>query len=197
MTPNEAEHRTATRPTARRTPRWRARTRPVGRRAAGFTVGALLLASCGIGGDASSGFDDLSEAEKSRVAEEYRDCMADGGLEAQVDYSSGLDISVTGGDISEEQMLAVEAACEPILSALDQGQELDPEDEARLADALLEAQKCLADAGYVVSLSDNGINLDSDDQAEGFDEAAYAEQEDECFRQADPELYEKYSPGGG
>lgn len=178
---------------------------------AGALAAALVMAACGsdggggdAGGDGSSAetpsaAGDLSETEKSRIAEEYRDCMAEGGLEATVDYGGdGLGIDIGAGDgISEEEMLATEAACEPILADLDTGgPELSPEEEAELADALLEVQSCLAEEGYVITVDGNGINLNDEDQPADFDEAAYLELEDECLRRAAPELYAKYGPEG-
>jgi len=163
---------------------------------AGALATAALLVSCGASGGGAA--DDLTEAEKSRIAEEYRDCMAEGGLDANVAFDGGdLNIDVGGGDdTTEEQMLATEAGCEPILERLEAGgPQLTPDEEAELADALLEVQKCLADEGYVITIDGSGINVDGDDQPDGFDEAAYADLEDECFREAAPELYAKYGPG--
>ncbi len=158
-----------------------------------------MLAACGDGGGASASSSELSETEKSRIAEEYRDCMAEGGLEATVNFEdNGLGIDVTGEDasITEEEMRATEAACESILIDLDTGPDLSPEEEAQLADATHEVVDCVAKEGYVVSVSEDGmgIELDDADQPEGFDEAVYLEVENECFKQAVPELYAKYGP---
>ncbi len=172
----------------------RPQTRQAQTLAAVGIAATLLLSACGaLPGGGDSAFDDLSEAEKSRVAESYRDCMAEGGLEAQVDYSNGLNIDVNGGDISMEEAMKVEAECEPLLADLDQEFDMTPEQEARLADATAKVQKCLAEDGYVITImTDGGISLDSDDQPAGFDEAAYAAAEEACFREADPELFEEF-----
>lgn len=156
-------------------------------------AGAAILASCGIAGGASAA-SGLSEADKSRLAEEYRDCMAEGGLVGEVSFEGGaINIDVGGGDgIDEEEMLATEAECEKILEDLDGGQEMDPEDEARLIDASADIQRCLGEKGYVVTVVDGGIDLNSDDQGEDFDEAAYLEAEEACFIEVVPDLFEKY-----
>jgi hypothetical protein len=160
-------------------------------------AGAALLASCGVVGGASA-IDELSEAEKSRIAEQYRDCMAEGGLDGRVSFDGGsIDIEVSGSaDINEEEALALEARCEQILEDLDGGQQMDPEDEARFIDASADIQKCLGDKGYIVTIVDGGIDLNSDDQGEDFDEAAYLEAEDECLQEVVPDLYEKYGEDG-
>lgn len=164
--------------------------------AAGLAGVALLLAACNGAGPAAAA-DDLSEADRSRIAEEYRNCMAEGGLDAAVDYDNGLDINVSVDDVSDEQAQVTEAACEPILADLERGYELTPEEEARLADISLEVQKCLADAGYVVEVSpQGGVSLNNNDQAAGFDEAEYAEAEEECFRTAAPDLVADLEKGG-
>lgn len=166
--------------------------RPRFRAAAVAVATALAAASCGIGGaSASSG---LSELQKSRIAEEWRDCMAAGGLtNVELQYDNGIDIGVEIPEgIPEEQVLEIEAGCESILEQLDASFELDPNDQATLIDASADLEKCLADAGYVVTMSDGGVELNSEDQSEGFDEAAYLEVETACYKEIVPELYEKY-----
>lgn len=168
---------------------------------AGAVAAALLLAACGGdgGGASAAGSGELTETEKSRIAEEYRDCMAEGGMDATVNFDGGgLGIDVSGGDdLSQEEMLEFEATCEVILAPLDaSGPQMSPEEEAQLVDAAYAVQKCVAEEGYVVEVSpDGGIGLNSDDQPEGFDEAVYLEVEDACFQEAVPELYAKYGPG--
>ena len=159
-------------------------------------AGAVLLVGCGLQG--ASAIDGLSEADKSRIAEEYRDCMAEGGLDGRVSFDgNSINVDVGAGDgVDEEEMLAVEATCEQILEDLDGGQQMDPEDEARLIDASADIQQCIAEKGYVVTVSGASIDLNSDDQDENFDEAEYLEVEEACFKEVVPELFEKYSEGG-
>lgn len=163
------------------------------RRGAGAVLVALALAASGCvdgGGEPGAG---LSELDKTRIADEWIACMAEGGLTASIDFEGGVSISVSGGESLEED-LAVEAGCEPILSAVDSGLQLDPADEAELADAVLAVQKCLMDQGFEVTVEDDGLGfgVDVEEGDAGFDEAAYAEAEDACFREAAPDLYEKY-----
>ena len=159
-----------------------------------LAVGAL--AACGA--ESPLAGSDLSEAEKSRIAEEWRDCLAADGIRGEIDYSNGLDIGVdVPAGMSEEQVQAVERACESILNDLDAGPELSPEQEAELADALLEVQRCLAAEGYVVSVDGGGINVNSSDLPDDYDPAAYAEAEDRCFRTAAPELFEQFGGDDG
>ncbi len=167
---------------------------------AGGASALLLLASCGNSPFAAAS-DDLSEADKSRLAEQFRDCMAEGGLDAEVSYSNGgLDIAVdAAADMTEERMLEIEAGCESILNELEGsgGPELSPDEQAELADGMVDVQRCLADKGYVVDLSpDGGISIESDAQpdADNWDEEAYLAAEDECFQEVLPELYEKFGP---
>jgi len=150
----------------------------------------LALAACGP--ESVPAGDELSEADKSRIAESWRDCLAEDGIRGEIDYSNGLDIGVDiPQGVSEEQVQATEARCEPILNDLDAGPELSPEQEAEMADVLLEVQRCMADAGYVISIDGGGISVNSDDQPADYDEAAYAEAEDNCFRTVAPDLYEE------
>ncbi len=156
-------------------------------------VAAVFLAGCGgIGG--ASATDDLSEAEKSRIAEDYRDCMAEAGLEGEVNFDNGgLDISVGIPEgVSDEEALEIERECESLLEPAASGLEMDPEDEARLIDASADLEKCITAKGYVVTMDGGGISLDSADQAEGFDDAQYLQDEDDCYREVVPDLYEKY-----
>jgi hypothetical protein len=137
--------------------------------------------------------DDLSEADKSRIAEAWRDCLAEDGVRGEIDYSGGIDIGVEIPEgMSEEQVQETEARCEPILNDLDAAPELSPEQEAELADVLLDVQQCMADEGYVISISGGGISVDSADQPADYDEAAYAEAEDRCFRTVAPDLYDEF-----
>ena len=163
---------------------------------AGAVAVVSLLSACGSDSPLTS--DELTEAEKSRIAEAWRDCLADGGVRGEIDYSNGINIGVEiPAGMSEEQVQAVEAECEPILNDIDPEMELSPEQEAELADAMLAVQKCLADEGYVVSIEGGGINTNSADQPADFDEAAYAEAEDRCFREAAPDLYEEFGGQDG
>ena len=155
-----------------------------------------VLTACGPDNLLTS--DDLSEADKSRIAEAWRDCLSAEGIRGEIDYSNGIDIGVEiPQGMSEEQVQAVEAECEPILNDLDVAPELSPEQEAELADAMLEVQRCLADAGFVVSVDGGGISVDSADQPAGTDEAAYAEAEARCFREAAPDLFEEFEGQDG
>ncbi len=158
---------------------------------------AALVTSCGLGLEGSA-TDDLSEAEKSRLAEDFRDCLAEGGLEGNVSFDGGINIDVGGGDdLDPETMRAVEVECEKLLEEIDTGQEIDPEDQARLLDASADIEACLAAEGYAVTIGDGGgINIDSDDQPAGFDEAEYLLVEEDCIRQAVPDLWEKYGEDG-
>lgn len=177
------------------------RTRSGGRRARAVVLAVVLTAAGALtacGSESPLAGDDLSEADKSRIAEAWRDCLADGGVRGEIDYSNGLDIGIdVPQGMSEEQVQAVEAECEPILNDLDAAPDLSPEQEADLADAMLAVQRCLADAGFVVSIDGGGISVNSADQPEDYDEAAYAEAEDRCFREAAPELFEEFGGEGG
>lgn len=172
------------------------------RLAAVALTGTTLLAACdAVGGGSAT--NDLSEAEKSRLAEEYRNCMEEGGLIGNVSFeNNGVSIDVEIGPeaetLPEEEILAIEIECEKLLEEVDSGQEIDPEDEARLIDAAADVQQCLAKAGYVVDIGPDGgveFNSDNQDDFDDLDEAAYLEAEDACYREVVPDLYEKY--GGG
>lgn len=164
------------------------------RYAAALAVAGLTFAGCGSTSPTGAAAE-LSELQKSRIAEEWRDCMAEGGLIAEIQYEDGLDISVgSDGDATDEEMMEVEAGCEPILAGLEGTFEIDPDDQARLIDIGADLQKCIADAGYVVRVdAEGGIELNSDDQPDNFDEAAYAEAEEGCYKELVPDLYEKYA----
>ncbi len=167
-------------------------------------AGAMLLAgltSCGVGAAAT---DNLSEADKTRIAEEYRDCLAEYGLEGAVSFENGainVDIGVSEGtdaaDLTNEELLAAEAECEMLLEDLDAGTQMDPEEEAQLIDAGPALQRCLNEKGYDVQVSaDGGIDFSSDDQTEqSFDETEYIAAEEDCYQQVVPELWEKYGEG--
>ncbi len=181
--------------------------RQLTKRNAGTVAVALasvtLLAACDAIGGASATAN-LSEADKSRLAQEYSNCMEEGGLVGHVTFeNNGVSIDVEIGPEGEtlpmEEITAIELECEKILEDLDSGQQMDPEDEARLIDASADVQQCLAEAGYVVAINpEGGIEFNSDDQDEfdeSFDEAAYLEAEDNCYREVVPDLYEKYGEG--
>lgn len=155
-------------------------------------VVALALSACGTAGGSSSA---LSELEKSRIAEEWRNCMAEGGLTADIQYDDGINIGVEVPDgISDEQVREIEAGCESIIEELDASFSIDPDDQAALIDAGADLQKCMADAGFTVEIDDQGgISTTSDGLDEGFDEEAIHEAEEACYRQVVPELYEKYA----
>ncbi len=170
------------------------------RSAAIAVAGAAMLASCGSG--AGAGAADLSEADKTRVAEDFRECMAKYGLDANVDFEGGnLNIDVgsleADQDPTLEQEKAAEEECEKLLEVLDGGSQLDPEDEARLIDAAPALQKCLREKGYDIEVdADGGISFESDGDAnDGIDETEYLLAEDDCYKQVVPDLWEKFGEG--
>ena len=158
---------------------------------------ALVLSSCGI--DGASATDNLSEADKSRIAEEFRDCLAEYGLEGDVSFDGGgIGVDIGGDvDLGPEEMRAVEVECEKLLEDLDSGPELEPEEQAQLIDAAPVLQKCLRDQGYDVEVDgEGGINFSTDSEdGDNFDETEYALAEETCFKEALPELWAKYGEG--
>ncbi len=169
--------------------------RPV-RTAAVALAGAALLASCGSG--AGAGAAGLSEADKTRVAEDFRDCLAENGLEGGVNFEeNGISIDIGGDtDMEPEELQAIEQECEKLLEALDSGEEMDPEDEARMIDAGPALQKCLQDKGFDVEVdAQGGISSETNDGDEPIDEGEFAIAEDDCIKELLPDLWEKYGEG--
>lgn len=99
---------------------------------------------------------------------EFEACMADHGVTVAISGSGGapVDDLVPGPEpareVTPEDLEAAEAACEPILDDAFGSFDLSPEQEAEQADALLEMEHCLAEAGFEIDMTGGSFQVPQD-----------------------------------
>lgn len=129
---------------------------------------------------------------------EYEKCMSDQGIEmemavmgaeggsgfetldAPIDSDAGLDAPTEGITIDDEDFQAAEEVCGPILEDAFGSFEFTPEQEAEIADQMLELERCLADQGFEIDTDGGAFELDPDIDFEAFQSAMSA-----CGNEAD------------
>lgn len=140
------------------------------------------------GGDAGPD----EEVDPEIAMAEYEKCMADEGVSVQIlsaDDASGdsfdvadnaptdnapTDDSAIGQDFDQEDVEAAEEICGPILENAFGDFELSPEQEAEMADAMLEVQRCMSDAGFDIDLDGGAFEIGPEIDFEEFDAAMRA-----------------------
>ncbi len=199
----------------------RSTSRPNRLRAGAVIALALLAASCGdggaaeeadlptLGGDAEAAAGDEgtadsgqggaspgpSEAEMSRVLEQWRECMLEAlpaGSVVDVSITDGLpdiSISIESGDDGDEDQ--AHEQCDPLLADLERSFIGSPEDIAARRDQSAKAIDCLADRGFSNDIEGLQLTVDEttgyfgvDITGDGIDESAFAEAEAECLAEA-------------
>lgn len=133
--------------------------------------------------DGSGGDDE--EVDPEIAMAEYEKCMQDQGLDVQMatagEGSSSIetlepstDESDNGGsieDFSIEDFEAAEEVCGPILEDAFGSFELTPEQEAEMADEMLELSRCMSEQGFDIELDQGVFELDEDIDFEAFENA--------------------------
>lgn len=135
------------------------------------------------GSDDASDRPELSEADTEKVFAEYEKCMADNGITMQtagdtegafsMENTSESGPSGEAGDqfaAPPEDFEAAEEECNPILEDAFGSFEMSPEQEAEMADQMLDLQRCMADAGYELDLEGNSFTIGAED-GDGFEDA--------------------------
>lgn len=141
----------------------------------------LLFAACGNGtvDEASQG--ELASIASSTTAPATADtpsapvdqdeafarfsaCMAEHGVAVNFGTGGGAPVpgetpdDVSSDPISPEKVEEADAECSPILEESFGSFDLDPEQEAEMADQMLSLQLCLADEGYEIEINGNGFS---------------------------------------
>ncbi|MDW3175950.1 MAG: hypothetical protein R8J94_01040 [Acidimicrobiia bacterium] len=144
-------------------------------------------------GGGAQNTDSGEEVDPEFAMAEYEKCMSDHGLD--LDFASegdGASIQtldevpsdaldqdgVITGDFFDEEFEAAMEECEPILEEAFGSFELTPEQEAEMADEMLEMQRCLSDEGFDIDMTGNSFALDEGIDFEAFDAAMRACGED-------------------
>ncbi len=153
-------------------------------------AGSESAASAGSDNESEGTPERMSEAEMTRVLEEYRDCMVEelpAGAAVSVGMANGEpQIDITVDSASDDDTSSAEETCQPILAELERSFTANPEVVAERRDAALFVQRCMAEEGYDITVDDDGgIGFDTNDSE--FDEAAYLEAENACIEQAEAE----------
>jgi hypothetical protein len=104
-----------------------------------------------------------SEVDPEEAFARFEACMADHGV--MVSFGAGG--AEVPGEVSDnrqteavtpERMEEAQRECDPILQEAFGSFDLDPEQEAEMADQMLALQLCLADEGYDIEINDNMFN---------------------------------------
>lgn len=125
---------------------------------------------------------EISEEDAEAAIAQYDKCMADFGIELDLGSAGGggADVESTqfvegaddGGALFDEDSFdEASETCDPILEDAFGDFELSPEQEAEMADQMLEMQKCLADAGFDIDMSEGAFELDPDVDFDEFENA--------------------------
>lgn len=124
--------------------------------------------------------EEVTEEDAEAAMAEYEKCMADFGIEINMAGTEGADIDSTqvedgagyaAAPTDEDSFEEASETCDPILEDAFGDFEMSPEQEAELADQMLEMQKCLADAGFDIDMSGGAFELDADIDFDAFDAA--------------------------
>lgn len=128
---------------------------------------------------------EISQEDVNLAFAEYEACMEENGAGGVVGGVMGFgdgggaevpDGGTDNGDpnaaaVSREDFEAADEACNPILDRAFGSFDLNPEQEAELADDMLAVQRCLADKGIEVEMSGNSISVTGDIDMEEMNEA--------------------------
>ncbi len=159
---------------------------------------ALVLAACG-GATGSTAGDELprlesgntssptttepsepTEADQEAAMAEYEKCMGDLGVDVgDLVAGGGSGVAVEGetvieeveGDFDPAEFEAAAAQCDELLTDAFGEFEVSPEQEAEIADQMLELEKCLAEAGYEIDMSGQAFEVDPSIDFEEFQQA--------------------------
>ncbi len=112
---------------------------------------------------------------------QYEACMSDHGVDvsALTPGGGGATVNNDGAGDKDSSIPAPNAAdfeeantaCESILKDAFGEFEMSPEDEAKLADELLDMQKCLADKGFDIDLAGGSFEVDESVDFDEFQQA--------------------------
>jgi len=111
---------------------------------------------------------------------EFQKCMEDNGVTVEMAGSGGATIEtlenipadqVADGVFEPEDFEAAEAECNEILEDAFGSFELSPEQEAEMADAELELQRCLSEAGFDIDMGGGSFMLSEEIDFEAFEDA--------------------------
>ncbi len=135
-------------------------------------------------GEADASSADDEEVDPEIAMAEYEKCMADQGLDMQfVTEGDGamietfdaapedLDDGKSISDFRFEEFEAAEEICGPILEEAFGSFEMTPEQEAEMADEMLELSRCMSDAGFDIDMTGGAFQLDENIDFEAFEEA--------------------------
>lgn len=139
------------------------------------------------GGGGARGSDE--EVDPEIAMAEYEQCMEEQGVSMSLAVEGGDGASIetletdadanddslelSGEGLDLEEFEAAAEACDPILEDAFGSFEMTPEQEAEMADQMLELEKCLADEGFDIDMSGgNSFQIGGDDMDfEAFEEA--------------------------
>ena len=137
--------------------------------------------------DADSGDEsdaDAEDVDPEIAMAEYEQCLADNGIDLASSGEDGdafaMEFEVEPGDedLVMEDFEAAAAECDSILEDAFGEFELSPEEEAEMADQMLEMQRCLAEKGIDIETDDGnaafqiGGDLDFDEMEAAMDECS-------------------------
>ena len=127
---------------------------------------------------------DGEEVDPEIAMAEYEKCMADQGLDMQFvtegngatietfdDAPEDLDEDLSLREFGLEDLEAAEEICGPILEEAFGSFEMTPEQEAEMADQMLELNRCMSDAGFDIDTTGGAFELDENIDFEAFEEA--------------------------
>ncbi len=132
--------------------------------------------------------EDEEEVDPEIAMAEYEKCMEEQGVSISTaiegDEGVGFETFETDGDVGDtelssgsfnpEDFEAAAEACDPILEDAFGSFEMTPEQEAEMADQMLELEKCMSDQGFDIDMGGNSFQIDESIDFEAF-EAAMSE----------------------
>ncbi len=142
----------------------------------------------GESGDAAAEEDEGGEPEEvdpEIAMAEYEQCMADQGVTMSLAVAgeegssietfetdpNDADANAGAESLDFEDFEAAAEICEPILENAFRSFEMTPEQEAEMADQMLELERCMSEAGFDIDMSGNSFQLDDSIDFEAFEEA--------------------------
>ena len=125
------------------------------------------------------------EVDPEIAMAEYEKCMADQGVNMSMAVAgeegssietfetdpNDADSNAGAEPLDFENFEAAAEICEPILEDAFGSFEMTPEQEAEMADQMLELEKCMSEAGFDIDMSGNSFQLDDSIDFEAFEEA--------------------------
>ncbi len=133
-----------------------------------------------------------AETDPELAMAEYEACMDDLGIDVP-DFDGGGGVVVEEFEVDAEstdsvdfeEMQAAMDECDDVLEEAFGSFEMSPEQEAEMADQLLELERCLADAGFDIDMNEGGFELPADIEFEDFNEAMNNCQPDQATEMTD------------